>query len=73
MNTPISIIDSPYLSPAATSLPATPELFKGFPQTFITSGGAESLIEQIRELVRRFEISGVNFGEFSDFAFSTSN
>lgn len=62
---PVSLIDSPWFSPAASTVPATDELFKDFPPTFVTAGGAEVLCDGIEELVRRLEKSGVEHGAFS--------
>ncbi|TCD69317.1 hypothetical protein EIP91_008073 [Steccherinum ochraceum] len=39
-----------YISPASTAPTMEPFSFKGFPRTFIAGGGAEVLIDQIRQL-----------------------
>ncbi|KAL8290523.1 hypothetical protein RQP46_002781 [Phenoliferia psychrophenolica] len=59
MTNPFSLIDSPWLSPASSVVPAEPGLFANFPPTFITAGGAEVLLEGIVELERRMSLSGV--------------
>lgn len=63
---PVSLLDSPYLSPAGSTVPAEPGLFAGFPPTFIVTGGKEYYVESVRELVRRLQISGVDYGASSD-------
>ncbi|KAK4702457.1 hypothetical protein P7C70_g3768, partial [Phenoliferia sp. Uapishka_3] len=57
---PVSLLDGPYLSPAADTLEATPELFQNFPPSFVSSGTKEVLLGQIRELVTRMKRSGVD-------------
>ncbi|KAL8293436.1 hypothetical protein RQP46_000137 [Phenoliferia psychrophenolica] len=59
MTNPVSLIDSPWLSPASSVVPAEPALFANFPPAFITAGGAEVLLEGIVELERRMTLSGV--------------
>lgn len=56
---PLSILSSPYLSPAA--LHVKPERtgrgsFEGFPPTFVVAGEAERLRDEIRELVQRMRM-----------------
>ncbi|KAL8284020.1 hypothetical protein RQP46_005133 [Phenoliferia psychrophenolica] len=57
---PVSLLDGAYLSPAADTLPSTPELFAKFPPAFVTAGGKEVLLDQIREVVTRMKRGGVN-------------
>jgi acetyl esterase/lipase len=56
---PVSLLDSPYLSPAADSVPATPELFARFPPCLVTGGKMEHYIEDVRELVKRLKLGAV--------------
>lgn len=52
---PSAANSNPYLSPGSIHRDMPPVSFKGFPNTFITSGDAEILIDQIRGLVRRMK------------------
>lgn len=56
---PLSLLDSPYLSPASPAVPPSNKLFARFPPCFVTGGGAEHYIRDVRELVRRLELGGV--------------
>ena len=47
------VFQTPYISPACKQL--TDVRFDGFPRTFIVAGGAEVLIDQIREFARRIK------------------
>ncbi|KAI5474844.1 endoplasmic reticulum protein [Pseudohyphozyma bogoriensis] len=60
---PISLLDGPYLSPASPTIPAKdlPGIFKDFPPTFLTAGGVEALLANIRETARRMELAGMDF------------
>lgn len=54
-----------YLSPASTSPKLGKVSFKGFPRTFVVSGGAEVLVDQIYVLVARMrEDMGLDMVEF---------
>ncbi|KAM0755157.1 alpha/beta-hydrolase [Meredithblackwellia eburnea MCA 4105] len=57
---PVSLLDNPILSSCATTVSATRELFENFPPCFVTAGGKEILLEQIRELDKRLKLSGVD-------------
>lgn len=46
---------TPYVSPASRKLKLEDVTFKGFPKTFITSGDAEILLDQIRTLAERMK------------------
>jgi acetyl esterase/lipase len=69
---PLSLVDSPWLSPASSVVPATPDLFAGFPPTFVCAGGAEVLLDGIEELVKRLKGSEVECGAFSFPSFVSS-
>ncbi|KLO05516.1 alpha/beta-hydrolase [Schizopora paradoxa] len=46
---------NPYISPASLYLKDEEVSFKDFPPTFITCGGAELFVDQIKDLVRRMK------------------
>lgn len=52
---PSAANSNPYISPGSVHREMPPVSFKGFPKTFIISGDAEILIDQIRGLVRRMK------------------
>ena len=58
----ISLLDSVWLSPAGPAVPASKELFRGFPPMFVLSGGSEWYVRSVRELVRRCVVSEVDIG-----------
>ena len=57
--TPVSLLDSSHLSPAADSIPATSDLFAGCPPCLVRGGEAEHYIEEAWELVRCMRLGGV--------------
>lgn len=46
---------SPWISPASLNLPETKGLFKGFPPTFLITGGAECTLDAMRTLRDRMQ------------------
>lgn len=51
---------NPYLSPASAHLPSQTGLFKSFPKTFVTAGGAELLLDDALVLADRMRADGVD-------------
>jgi len=50
----------PYCSPTSVRCPTSPELFSGFPKTFIHYGECETLANDAQELKKRMDIAGVD-------------
>ncbi|GAA99086.1 uncharacterized protein L969DRAFT_94268 [Mixia osmundae IAM 14324] len=56
---PREYLNSLYISPGRPALQVTEAAFKGFPRTFINYGEAEILYEEIRVLIERMRLGGV--------------
>lgn len=50
------MLSNPYFSPNR----APGETFVGYPRTFISLGGAETFVEEVRELAEKMERNGVD-------------
>ncbi|CDO69545.1 hypothetical protein BN946_scf184785.g50 [Trametes cinnabarina] len=51
---------NPYISPASAHIKSTEGLFKGFPRTFISAGGAEKILDDSKVAAERLQADGVN-------------
>ncbi|KAI9064513.1 alpha/beta-hydrolase [Trametes sanguinea] len=51
---------NPYISPASAHITSTEGLFKGFPRTFISAGGAEKILDDSTAAAERLRADGID-------------